>query len=132
MATSGRQSHAGIDGGLCEATTNTTRTRGGAAYDNNGYATSFSSITTATRLPNLSPRALSLPVNAAVQQRRATSAADRTTQCGYDSSTVWLIETMGKAVTQYVYDAVGNRLQTIRHGTRPARSLSDEQLTMMR
>jgi YD repeat-containing protein len=84
------------------------------SVDNNGYATSYrydhnGNVTSQT----LYATALTLPVDPGVMPTPGSDPADRTTTFTYDTLNRLVSRTDGEGyVTQYVYDAVGNRIQT--------------------
>ena len=84
------------------------------AVDNDGYATSYSydaNGNLASQTLYSSP--LTLPLDPTVRPTPATSASDRTQLYSYDALNRLASQTDGEGyVTQYVYDAVGNRVQT--------------------
>ena len=84
------------------------------SVDKDGYATSYTYDSNGNVVSQtLYATALSLPVNPSVQPSPVTSANDRTTGFAYDRLNRLVSQTDGAGyVTQYVYDAVGNRIET--------------------
>ena len=84
------------------------------SVDNDGFATSSAYDANGNVISKtLYATALTLPLNPSVQPTPVASAADRTTLFAYDSLNRIVSRTDGDGfVTQYVYDAVGNRIQT--------------------
>lgn len=84
------------------------------SVDKDGYATSFTYDPNGNLVSQtLYATALTLPLNPSVQPAPAASANDQTTLLAYDSLNRVISRTDGEGyVTQFIYDAVGNQIQT--------------------